>query len=45
MPNRPAWAVYFVHSKAKLSRINAELKKLERDFFAMDQQMQKFGGR
>ena len=44
MPSRPAWAVYFVHPKANLSKISAELGKLERDFFVMNHQLQKFGG-
>ena len=43
MPCRPAWAAYFIHSKANVAQINAELERLERDFFAMNQQMQKTG--
>ena len=44
MPNRPAWAVYFVHPKANLTKISTELGKLERDFFVMNHTLQKFGG-
>ena len=44
MPSRPAWACYFIHPKANASKMNAELVRLERDFFAMNHQMQK-GGR
>jgi hypothetical protein len=44
MPSRPAWAIYFVHPKTNLTKISAELGKLERDFFVMNHQLQKFGG-
>jgi len=42
MQTRPAWAAYFIHPKAKAAKINAELDRIERDFFAMDHQLQKF---
>lgn len=41
MPNRPAWAAYFIHPQAKVSKINAELVRLEQDFFAMNRRMQR----
>ncbi|MEY2410788.1 MAG: hypothetical protein QOF48_3458 [Verrucomicrobiota bacterium] len=43
MPSRPAWATYFIHPKANVTKINAELGKLERDFFVMNGDMQKGG--
>ena len=45
MPSRPAWSAYFLPPKANVTKLNAELKKLEREFFTMDQQMQKAGHR
>lgn len=41
MPSRPAWAAYFIHPKAKAAKINTELNRLEREFFAMNHQLQK----
>ncbi len=43
MPARPAWAAYFIHSKANVAKINAELGRLDRDFFAMNLELQKPG--
>ena len=36
MSPRPAWAAYFIHPQANVRRVNAELVKAEREFFAMD---------
>ena len=33
MPKRPAWTVYFLPAKAKVSKIKRDLNKLEKDFF------------
>lgn len=33
MAKRPAWTIYFLPEKAKVSRIKRDLDKLERDFF------------
>lgn len=44
MSPRPAWAAYFIHPEANARRINAELVKTERDFFAMDQRPQPLTG-
>ena len=43
MPTRPAWAAYFIHPKADVRRISAELVQAERDFFAMDAKPRKIG--
>jgi hypothetical protein len=34
MPTRPAWAAYFLHDKANVSKIKKDLDKLEEYFFA-----------
>jgi len=41
MQTRPAWAAYFIHPKANVSKISSELGKLERDFFVVDTEPQK----
>lgn len=45
MPQRPAWAAYFIHPGADVRRINAELAKQERGFFAMDSTPRAMTGR
>jgi hypothetical protein len=41
METRPPWAAYFIHPKANVGKISAELGRLERDFFVMNREMQK----
>jgi hypothetical protein len=36
MPTRPEWAAWFIHPKARVSKLDGELAALERDFFLVE---------